>query len=329
MIARPGRAGGRPGVRRLGVALGSAVCLAATLGLASPLGAQAATGQNPSPMVEHTRAHDRLARRDVPGVRHEISGPHGRKLTVLVPPAVAAAVRSGTPVAVDVIVHFHGAAWLVEQAAQEVAPDRVVVVMHAGAGAGSYERAFGDPAAFDSVLAAVSHAASAPVGRVAVSAFSAGHGAVRAILREPRGGERIDAVLLLDGLHAAYVPARRPLADGGALDTTALTSVLAFARRAVAGERRLVVTHSEIFPGTFASTTETADWLLERLALGRTPVLRWGPRGMQQLGETVAGGLTLLAFAGNTAPDHVDHFHALPEMLRLLLRPVATSSGKR
>jgi vacuolar-type H+-ATPase subunit H len=53
----------------------------------------------------------------------------------------------------------------------------------------------------------------------------------------------------------------------------------------VAGRKQMIVTHSEIFPGTFASTTETADWLLHALGLRRTPVLRWGPRGMQQLSE--------------------------------------------
>jgi hypothetical protein len=41
---------------------------------------------------------------------------------------------------------------------------------------------------------------------------------------------------------------------------------------------------------------------------------------MQQIGETVRGNLAVLGFAGNTAPDHVDHFHGMPEFLRRLLR---------
>jgi len=41
---------------------------------------------------------------------------------------------------------------------------------------------------------------------------------------------------------------------------------------------------------------------------------------MQQLSEASSGGFELLGFAGNSAPDHVDHFHALPEMLARLLR---------
>ena len=162
---------------------------------------------------------------------------------------------------------------------------------------------------------------AARVGRVTLVGFSAGHGAVRAILREPRHFARVSAVLLLDGMHTSYVPEGTVLAAGGALDTTNLTAFAAFARAAMRGEKRLVVTHSEIFPGTFASTTETADWLLAALGLRRTPVLRWGPRGMQQLGEARAGGFELLGFAGNTAPDHVHHLHAMPELLARTLAP--------
>ena len=153
------------------------------------------------------------------------------------------------------------------------------------------------------------------LGRVTLVGFSAGHGAVRAILREPRHFAAVDAVLLLDGMHTSYVPERTVLADGGTLDTTNLAAFARFAAAAVRGEKRFVVTHSEIFPGTFASTTETADWLLAALGLRRTPVLRWGPRGMQQVGEASAGRFELLAFAGNSAPDHVDQLHAMPELL--------------
>jgi hypothetical protein len=143
---------------------------------------------------------------------------------------------------------------------------------------------------------------------------------VRAILRDPRHAATVDAVLLLDGLHTSYVPEGRVLADGGGLDTTNLTALAAFARRAMRKETRLLITHSEIFPGTFASTTETADWLLASLGVRRTPVLRWGPRGLQQLSEAGAGHFTLLGYAGNSAPDHVDQFHAMPELLRRLWR---------
>ena len=76
----------------------------------------------------------------------------------------------------------------------------------------------------------------------------------------------------------------------------------------------------EIFPGTFASTTETADWLLNALGLHRTPVLAWGPRGTQQLSEVHSGRFELRGYAGNSAPDHIDQLHGMPEFLQRLLQ---------
>ena len=78
----------------------------------------------------------------------------------------------------------------------------------------------------------------------------------------------------------------------------------------------MLITHSEIFPGTFASTTETTDYVLGQLGLRRRPVVRRGPMGTQQLSEVRQGGFHLVGFAGNSAPDHVDQLHSLGEYLR-------------
>src|SRR5262249_39058750 len=91
-----------------------------------------------------------------------------------------------------------------------------------------------------------------------------------------------------------------------------------FARDAAAGKKQFLVTHSEVFPGTFASTTETADHLLRELGLKRKAVLEWGPIGMQQLSDVRKEDLHVRGFAGNSAPDPVDHLHALPDFLRQL-----------
>lgn len=149
--------------------------------------------------------------------------------------------------------------------------------------------------------------------------FSAGHGAVRAILREPRHLARVDAVLLLDGMHTSYVPEGQVLAAGGMLDPLNLMSLTAFARAAADGEKRMLIAHSEVFPGTYASTTEKADWTLRTLGRVRRPVLKWGPRGMQQLSEVNARHFRVMGFAGTTAPDHIDQLHAMPELLKRLL----------
>jgi hypothetical protein len=226
---------------------------------------------------------------------------------------------------VDVVIHFHGAAWLPEQAVAALRSSTVAVVLNLGTGSGAYDRAFSDPQVFDTLLAQSMREVSAIRGkavgarRITLVGFSAGHGAVRAILRDPAHFARVNSILLLDGMHTSYEPDATPLASGGVIDSTNLLAFEKFARAAIRGEKKFLVTHSEIFPGTFASTTETADWLLHRLGLRRTPVAKFGPRGMQQLSSVKSGSFEVLGFAGNSAPDHIDQLHSMPEMLARLM----------
>jgi hypothetical protein len=285
------------------------------LGLSSALAAQnpPPASQNPSPMVEETRAHERLVQRDAPGERKSFVGPQRKPVDLFIPDHVK---RGGE---LNLVIHFLGAAWLPELAVAGLNDNTIVAVVNLGAGSGIYDRSFSDPAAFDSVLAtAAREAGVASFKRVTLVGFSAGHGAVRAILRDPKAFARVDAVLLLDGMHTSYMPEGTVLEKGGTLDPKNVEAFVRFAQAAMRGEKRFLVTHSEIFPGTFASTTETADYLLHALGLKRTPVLKWGPRGMQQLSEVSSGKFRLLGFAGNSAPDHIDQLHGMPEFLRAL-----------
>ena len=122
-------------------------------------------------------------------------------------------------------------------------------------------------------------------------------------------------MLLLDGLHCGYVDGQ-PGPKESSLVKEDLSVFLQWAADAAAGKKQFLLTHTEIFPGTFASTTETADYLLAELKLKREPVLRWGPMGTQILGEARQGRFQVLSFAGNSAPDHVDLLHALPDFLK-------------
>ncbi|MEA3245300.1 MAG: hypothetical protein U9Q74_03995 [Gemmatimonadota bacterium] len=278
-----------------------------------------AAAQNPSPMTESTRRHERLVEHALAGAARTFTGPAGKPVEVFVPDA---ARGQGT---FHLVIHFHGAAWVANQATAAADRRAVTATLNLGTGSGVYHRAFVDAAAFDSLVAGVEREVAtatgnpAHAGRITLTGWSAGHGAIRAILLDSAHFARVNDVLLLDGMHTSYVPEGRVLALGGTLDTTNLAAFAAFARAAARGEKRFLVVHSEIFPGTFASTTETADWLLAALGLRREPVLRWGPRGAQQLSEARAGRFALLGFAGNSAPDHVDLLHGMPDFLARLL----------
>ena len=278
-----------------------------------------AQGQNPSPMVENTRAHERLVHEDIDGTSRTIPGPAERDVEIFVP----AAVTADEPV--TLVVHFHGAGWIAEQSVARLGRNAVSVAVNVGSGSMVYDRTFSDPTVFTELLQDIErtledvHGAEASIGDIVLTGFSAGHGAIRAVLRHRPHFDTVDAVLLLDGMHTSYVPEGTVLANGGTLDTRNLDVWAEFARAAVGGRKRFLVTHSEIFPGTFASTTETADWLLDQLGIGRVAVLEWGPRGLQQLSHASVGGFEVLGYAGNSAPDHVDQFHAMPELLARLL----------
>ena len=292
-----------------------AICAMPALAQSAPVPAP----QNPSPMVENSRAHERLVQGPLAGTARSFPGPASKQVEVFVPTKVR-------PNAFDVVIHFHGAAWLATQAVAALDNRTVTAALNLGTGSGVYDRSFADPAVFDSLLAAIAREVTAATGqsarvaRVTLTGWSAGHGAIRAILREPRHVAAVGAVLLMDGMHTSYVPEGKPLAAGGAIDSTNLLAFTDFARAAMRGDKRFLVTHSEIFPGTFVSTTETADWMLNALKVRRKPVLRWGPRGLQQLSEARAGRFELRGYAGNSAPDHVDQLHAMPELLAQLLK---------
>lgn len=256
--------------------------------------------QNPSPMAEHTRAHPRLREETLPGRREALEVG-----TLFLPAALK--VKARTPL----FVHFHGGGWLSEVAAVKTGGTAVISIQ-LGSGSGVYAKPFADPALFSRLIADAESKAGTTFSPIVLTSWSAGYGATREILKVPAHYARVDGVILIDGMHAGYVD--------GAPDPRDLEIFAAFARDAVAGRKRMLVVHSEIFPGTYASTTETADWLLGRLGLTRTAVLKWGPMGTQRLSEARGGHFQLVGFAGNSAPDHVDLLHSLPEFLKWLAR---------
>jgi hypothetical protein len=213
------------------------------------------------------------------------------------------------------LVHFHGAAWVAETAAAKDGRWAVISV-ETGEGADVYSRQFSDHALFGKMLDEASRKTGIHFSAIVLSSWSAGYGAIREILAVPADFRRVDKVLLLDGLHTNYAAGK----PGSALDASHLDIFLKFARDAVARRKTMVITHSEISPGTYASTTETADWLLTRLKLTRRPVSRPapGPLGMREVSEARAGKFRVMGYAGKAAEDHVGQFESLPWQLRLL-----------
>lgn len=274
--------------------------------------------QNPSPMVERVRRHERIPNRAFNGIACEIHDLLPNPAKIYIPEHALHVGEAG------MLLHLHGMDYVAREAVDAVSTPLVLAAANLGTGSAVYQRSFRDPAKFGELISEIERRVAHKTGiaafrEVYLSAFSAGYGAVRAILDNHENRDRVSGLILLDGLHTGYVPERTVLAEGGKLDNAGLTCFLEYARRAADGETRFLVTHSEVFPGTFASTTETVGYLVDSLGLQRKAVLKWGPVGMQQISETSAGNLRILGFAGNSAPDHVDHLHGLPHFLKMLV----------
>lgn len=245
--------------------------------------------QNPSPMVEHTRAHPRLIQQTPVGRREKLATG-----TLFIPEKLK--LRPSVPL----LIFFHGGDWLPQVAVAR--RSRMAVI--------SLPATVKNPVLLLDLIAEAEHRVNGRFAPLTLGGWSAGCGAIRELLQSREVYDRAVALLLIDGIHTAYttgVPGPRE----SAIETAPLDVWVRYAREAIAGRKRMIVTHSEIFPGTFASTTETADYLLSALNLPRRPVLRWGPMHTQQLSEARAGKFLLIGYAGNSAPDHVDQLHSL------------------
>lgn len=289
---------------------------------AQQAGAQTNTSlaQFPSPMREIVRRHERVTFEMEPSKTIVLNDILPKPITIYLPANIRKLKQA------DLLIHFHGLAPVVAYAAHQYKHPLIVASVNLGSGSSAYALPFNSDAAFKKLRQAVLDTVikhlryPLPAGKIILSGFSAGYGAIRSILSHPVYFKEIQTVLLLDGLHTSYIPERKILAEGGLIDSVSLEPFIQFAREAAnkSSGKKFMFTHSEIFPGTFSSTTETAQYLLHILNIKTTPVLKWGPLGMQQISEASKGNFSVLGFAGNTAPDHIDHFHGLFHFLRKL-----------
>jgi hypothetical protein len=198
----------------------------------------------------------------------------------------------------NLVVHLHGQEPVLREL---VASKRPFVLYALTLPVGkSYAPAFSGPALLPGLLAQIEAAVGERTGRparlehLAVSAWSAGFEGVRAILSQPEE-PRLDAIVLIDGLHAPREPR--------ALEAR-LAPFVAFALRAAAGERAMIVTHSSIRTPDYASTTETAHRLVA--ALGGQPLMVWRDDGfgLELVESFTRGELYVRGYAGNDKADH-------------------------
>lgn len=221
----------------------------------------------------------------------------------------------------DVMFHFH---------AHEAARKEWVRVMEAavfvgitlGTGSGPYEQTFRRPAAFADLVERLEKEVAKETGRkrvhvrkVGLSSWSAGYGAVEGILRSRYGQRVVDTVVLLDSLHAGY--------QGESLNTAQLEPFIDFAERAARGDRLMFMSHSSIIPPGYASTTETANFVIHELGgQPRATTPRAGdPMGLDLISRYTKGSFHVRGYDGNDKMDHCAHLGLFRDVLKVHVAP--------
>jgi hypothetical protein len=190
----------------------------------------------------------------------------------------------------------------------------------------SYATLFSSPYLFDAIVAGIEKSLSerkgqaARVGRIAMSAWSAGFVGVGAALGQPKimDVRNIDAVILIDGLHA-------PRSDRSAFKAQ-LQPFLDYATRAAAKERFMFVSHSSIDPPGFASTSECAHYLISALGGKPEAVRRDDAMGLELIELFSKGDFHVRGYAGNDKADHCAQLALLRDAFSALGRRWASAT---
>lgn len=236
---------------------------------------------------------------------------------------------------VDVMLHFHGHE-PVRKEWVKVMTGPILVGIDLGIGSGPYSRTFSAPSELKRVLDGVLKIASKHHGRevhvrkLGLSAWSAGYGAIFSILQDQEMFQRVDTVVLLDGLHTGY--------RGNDLNGALLAPFLDFARAAKAGKKLMFVSHSSIIPPDYASTTETANYLIAKLGGHPKKAKRGDLMGLELISRYDVGNFHVRGYTGNDKMDHCAHIGLYRDILRTHVgkrwsspkgRGAATESGRR
>lgn len=213
------------------------------------------------------------------------------------------------------LIHFHGAQSAVEREHRASGYASALLVVNFNGFSSAYLRPFSDSSRFVRMLDDATRELGRARGHsrpqlssLTLCSFSAGYGAIREILRHNRSLSALRGVILCDSLHASYAGGRNP-------DPNQMAPFYAFARRAAANSRlRLIVSHSSIVPGSYASTTETANAILSHIGAAVTPASGTGRRGMRLKSRTQRGGVLVLGYHGGVASDHIDQLQTIGDL---------------
>jgi len=227
----------------------------------------------------------------------------------------------------ELLIHFHGSADVVMREAGRAKIDCPIVVLNFPGLSSAYRRPFEkDRSLFEEVLVqanrelrSVKQVAAGVEGPLVLSSFSAGYGAVRELLRSPKNMNRIQGYVAAYSIYASIVP---PASDEQAgksprlVEPEHMKDFLALARLSAKGEKFFLLTHSDQ-PTPYASTTETANYLIDALLLRRENLpsdekaRTKKPSPWLPTSKCNRNGFQVLGYSGAAAEDHLQHLRRI------------------
>jgi hypothetical protein len=215
---------------------------------------------------------------------------------------------------------------VVRESVEVAGINAIVAIINLGIGSKVYRETYDGAGEWERLLDKINRAVvqrgvpSPKLRRIALSCWSAGYGAIGSVLRHRRGADPLDAILVLDGIHAGWREE-----DPTKLNPLPLAMFVDAAKAAAAHRILFSMTHSEISPPLYGGTSSTAEYILR--AVGAEPVknamLELPPhvklvaaehavskrleKKMVPISDSRVGLLRIRGYSGDTREHHMAH----------------------
>jgi hypothetical protein len=230
----------------------------------------------------------------------------------------------------DIVMHFQGSPEVARDRFIESGRSAVLIAIYYPGLSEEYGRPFRGTNLFRKILGEASRRTADHFGmkrvkirRIVLSSFSAGYGSLREILKLKEYESLITDVILADSLYAGYIKVK----GRDAVNPDNMTSFVPLAKRAARGEVNMWVTYSSVVPPGYASTGETADFLIKAVGAKKVPASGEDPPGMKLIAAADKGSFHVRGYAGDTGEEHMRHFHALDHWLARTSLPLLPGVG--
>jgi hypothetical protein len=222
----------------------------------------------------------------------------------------------------DVLIHFHGSAEVAQENFRRAGIPGVLLTVNFNGLSSAYSRPFRESEDLFERLLAVGLAeiprltkqtTSIEWGEISLSSFSAGYGAVREILKNPRHLERVSAILAADSIYASLQEG----SEARIVNSQQMRDFRRFARLAVQNRKSFIITHSYL-ETPYASTLETADDILSFVGVERVQPTDRGDEPLVLRNVATKGRLKVFGYEGTDGEAHMQHLRQIGRWWKVL-----------